>query len=64
MSILLLQGLAVCVALWVLWKYFRQIVVKSPLDNIPGPPTGSLLYGKFVLFLESYWQPHILIVTT
>ncbi|KAI0716897.1 cytochrome P450 [Earliella scabrosa] len=52
MSILLLQGLAVCVALWILWKYFRQIVVKSPLDNIPGPPTGSLLYGNLRQILD------------
>ena len=41
----LVQGVIICSATWVLWKFFRQWVVKSPLDNIPGPPPKSFLYG-------------------
>ena len=43
---LLLQGTVICSVSWLLWKYFRQLVVKSPLDNIPGPPSHSFLYGE------------------
>ncbi|RPD69471.1 cytochrome P450 [Lentinus tigrinus ALCF2SS1-7] len=42
-----LEVFVICSASWLLWKYFRQVVVKSPLDNIPGPPTGSFLYGNY-----------------
>lgn len=31
---------------WCLWKCFGQALVKSPLDNIPGPPRESFLYGE------------------
>ena len=44
------QAAAICAISWVLWKYFRQFFVKSPLDNIPGPPSGSWLYGKSQIF--------------
>ena len=43
---LLLQGTVICSVSWLLWKYFRQLVVKSPLDNIPGPSSHSFLYGE------------------
>ncbi|KAI0718780.1 cytochrome P450 [Cerioporus squamosus] len=52
MIALVLQGLAICSASWFLWKYFRQVVVKSPLDNIPGPPSGSFLYGNYKQILD------------
>ncbi|EJF60519.1 cytochrome P450 [Dichomitus squalens LYAD-421 SS1] len=41
-----LQVAVICTISWVLWKYFRQYFVKSPLDNIPGPSSGSWLYGN------------------
>ena len=41
----ILQALALCTILWVLWKYFRQVVVKFPLDNVPGPKAESFLWG-------------------
>ncbi|RPD74079.1 cytochrome P450 [Lentinus tigrinus ALCF2SS1-7] len=44
--LLLAQAAVICTISWILWKYFRQVVIKSPLDNIPGPPTGSFLYGN------------------
>ncbi|GJE97651.1 cytochrome P450 [Phanerochaete sordida] len=34
---------AVC---WVMWKVFREYIVRSPLDNIPGPPRGSFWSGN------------------
>ncbi|KAI0718774.1 cytochrome P450 [Cerioporus squamosus] len=49
---LLLQGAVICSASWLLWKYFRQLVVKSPLDNIPGPPPQSFLYGNLTQLLD------------
>lgn len=30
---------------WLLWKVFRNFVVKSPLDNLPGPPPASVWKG-------------------
>ncbi|KAI0760468.1 cytochrome P450 [Fomes fomentarius] len=42
----LLQGILICSVSWVLWKYFRQTVIPSPLDNIPGPPRESFRYGN------------------
>ena len=42
----LLEGVLICSVTWFLWKYFRQVFVKSPLDNIPGPPAKSFLYGE------------------
>ncbi|KAM5533780.1 hypothetical protein V8D89_012555 [Ganoderma adspersum] len=61
----LLQGAVICSVTWFLWKYFRQVFVKSPLDNLPGPPAESFLYGNlrqvldkngwgFLKSLESY----------
>ncbi|KAI0760478.1 cytochrome P450 [Fomes fomentarius] len=47
-----LQAVPICLVAWFFWKYFRQIVVKSPLDNIPGPPTKSFLYGNLRQLLD------------
>ena len=33
--------------LWVLWGALKQFVVRHPLDDIPGPPPQSYLWGKF-----------------
>ena len=33
-----------------LWKFFKQLVLSSPLDNIPGPPADSLVYGESANF--------------
>ncbi|KAI0648564.1 cytochrome P450 [Trametes meyenii] len=53
----LLQGLAICGASWFLWKYFRQIVVKSSLDNIPGPPSESFTWGNLSQILDRHAWP-------
>lgn len=39
----ILAGLGV---IWVLWKVFRGFLVKSPLDNIPGPTPTSWFKGR------------------
>ncbi|KAI0666644.1 cytochrome P450 [Trametes maxima] len=41
----LLQALAVCTTTWLLWKAIRRFVVKTDIDNIPGPESPSFLYG-------------------
>ncbi|PIL26721.1 cytochrome P450 [Ganoderma sinense ZZ0214-1] len=41
----LLQAVLICTSTWFLWKFFRQSVVRSNLDNIPGPPSPSFWYG-------------------
>ncbi|KAI0760494.1 cytochrome P450 [Fomes fomentarius] len=58
MLTILAQGLAICTLSWILWKYFRQILIGSPLDNIPGPPrAGSFLYGNLRQILnEDGWD--------
>ncbi len=33
-------------AAWLLWKLLRPYVMRSTLDNLPGPPSQSFLYGK------------------
>ncbi|EMD33549.1 hypothetical protein CERSUDRAFT_67761 [Gelatoporia subvermispora B] len=40
-----LEGAVICTATWLLWKVLRQFIVKSPLDNIPGPPPRSSWRG-------------------
>ncbi len=36
----------VCVLAWVLWEFLRRVVLKTPLDNIPGPPSNSIWTGN------------------
>lgn len=44
---LTVQASLLCMFLWVLWRALKQIVVRHPLDNIPGPPPQSYLWGTF-----------------
>ena len=46
MFTILLESALICAVTWTLWNYFRQMCVKSPLDNIPGPPSPSWMSGK------------------
>ena len=46
MPYLLLLASVFLAAVGLLWRYFKQLVLKSPLDNIPGPLSESFLYGK------------------
>ena len=36
------------------WKLLRQFIVKSTLDNLPGPPSQSFLFGYLFLILSPY----------
>ncbi|OBZ77377.1 hypothetical protein A0H81_02561, partial [Grifola frondosa] len=45
MIVLLLQSALICAVTWFLWKHFRHSIVKSPLDNIPGPRSQSFIHG-------------------
>ncbi|KAI0327588.1 cytochrome P450 [Cubamyces sp. BRFM 1775] len=46
MFTILLESALICAVTWTLWSYFRQMCVKSPLDNIPGPPSPSWMTGN------------------
>ncbi|KAI0659771.1 cytochrome P450 [Cubamyces menziesii] len=39
-------ALLVYCGLWVLWQALRRLVVRDVLDNLPGPPSPSFLYGN------------------
>lgn len=47
----------ICTLSWVLWKTLRNFVVKSSLDNIPGPPSTSMWKGVtvFTCSWSEYW---------
>lgn len=34
-----------------LWKVFKNYLLRSPLDQIPGPPSDSLLRGGLIYLL-------------
>ena len=46
MATSLVQLFVLSFVLRVLWKYFRQVFLRSPLDNLPGPPPEAFLSGK------------------
>ncbi len=45
MAISPLVALIGAIALVALWKLLREYIVRSPLDNLPGPQSGTLLLG-------------------
>lgn len=47
MTELLGQAFVLGGAAWLLWKLLRPYVVRSALDNLPGPPSHSFLYGEW-----------------
>lgn len=34
----------------VAWWFLKDLVHRSPLDNIPGPPSPSLVAGEYDIF--------------
>ncbi|KAH9857411.1 cytochrome P450 [Lenzites betulinus] len=46
------QSTALCGIVWLAWKCLKHVFNKSPLDNIPGLPRKSLLYGNLKQVLE------------
>jgi len=45
MLVLLVKAISLCAIPWFLWQIFKQFIAKSPLDNIPGPPSKSWWKG-------------------
>ncbi|KAI0754321.1 cytochrome P450 [Daedaleopsis nitida] len=51
------QVFATCSILLILWRVCRRFIVTSPLDNIPGPPSPSFLYGNLPqLLVRNGWN--------
>ncbi|KAI0091833.1 cytochrome P450 [Irpex rosettiformis] len=49
----------VALAAWLAWKLYRVCYAKSPLDNIPGPPSTSFWKGNIgSLFHRHAWDYH------
>ncbi|KAF8202143.1 cytochrome P450 [Pholiota molesta] len=65
MSLTFIQATGVFVAIWLLWKTLKQLVLKSPLDNIPGPPSESFWTGVFgKVFNNNAWAYHRYLANT
>ncbi|KAM5539995.1 hypothetical protein V8D89_006327 [Ganoderma adspersum] len=48
---------AASLALYFIWSLFRDFLVRSPLDKIPGPPSGSIISGNmFQIFNHNSWK--------
>lgn len=59
MLALILQGILLYGLSLACWRVFRQNVVKTSLDNIPGPPSPSFFKGNFrQLFAVHGWEFH------
>ncbi|KIM41638.1 hypothetical protein M413DRAFT_152589 [Hebeloma cylindrosporum] len=59
MLLLFANGVALYGVSWILWRLFHQFIVRSPLDNIPGPSSKSWLKGVFPqLFNAQAWDFH------
>ncbi|KAF8807043.1 cytochrome P450 [Phlegmacium glaucopus] len=53
------QAVIFCAISYVTWKVLRQFLVKSALDNLPGPPSQSFLFGVFPQFFSiKGWEFH------
>ena len=42
---MLLTLISIAAVVWLFGKLYRVFILASPLDSIPGPPSGSLLQG-------------------
>ncbi|KAI1790098.1 cytochrome P450 [Ganoderma leucocontextum] len=53
LTVLVASGLV----LYFMWRLVRNYFVSSPLDKIPGPPSGSIISGNlFQLFNHNGWE--------
>ncbi|KAI0370635.1 cytochrome P450 [Pilatotrama ljubarskyi] len=49
----------ICALSWLLWKILRSYVVGGVLDNLPGPPSPSFVYGNLKqLYDRRGWNFH------
>ncbi|KAI8974185.1 cytochrome P450 [Trametes punicea] len=47
----------VCAVLFVLWQILREYFVRSPVDNLQGPPSPSVLQGHITALFEAHgWK--------
>ncbi|KAJ8488429.1 hypothetical protein ONZ51_g3565 [Trametes cubensis] len=46
MALSLTATACVAILLYVVWLVFRDYVTRSPLDNVPGPPSSSFILGN------------------
>ncbi|GLB40230.1 putative cytochrome P450 family protein [Lyophyllum shimeji] len=59
MLALLLQCITLYVVSWTLWRILRRLIIKTDLDNLPGPPPASFLKGNFgKVFNPDAWAFH------
>ncbi|KAF8150633.1 cytochrome P450 [Crassisporium funariophilum] len=59
MLVVILRTAALCAVSWALWRILQSFVVKSALDNLPGPPSLSLFKGVFPqVFNINAWDFH------
>ncbi|RDB25854.1 Docosahexaenoic acid omega-hydroxylase CYP4F3 [Hypsizygus marmoreus] len=53
------QGLLLCFVSWGFSRLLRRLVIKTDLDNVAGPPSGSFIKGNFAqLFDVNGWKFH------
>ncbi|KAI0641561.1 cytochrome P450 [Trametes meyenii] len=57
MLTILLQSTLICAVTYSLWRYFRQWLVKDPLDNIPGPSSPSWMTGNLPQMFNKQGMP-------
>ncbi|TBU59775.1 cytochrome P450 [Dichomitus squalens] len=56
---------ASAIILHLLWRLVRNYLVKSPLDVIPGPPSGSIIGGNmYQMFEHNSWDFHDHLILT
>ncbi|KAJ3534433.1 hypothetical protein NM688_g7137 [Phlebia brevispora] len=47
-----IDAIVLVVAVWLLWKLLGKMLARSPLDNIPGPPSSSFLQGNMREYMD------------
>ncbi|KAI0768611.1 cytochrome P450 [Trametes elegans] len=50
-SLTLPQAALAVVAVYIVWTFARRFVVKTTLDNIPGPPSNSFIFGSIAQYM-------------
>ncbi|KAF9002265.1 cytochrome P450 [Cyathus striatus] len=59
MILMLINALILIPVIWVGWRYIKRYIFRDPLENIPGPPSSSLLKGNIhKVFNANAWQFH------
>ncbi|KAI0662508.1 cytochrome P450 [Cubamyces menziesii] len=57
------QAVLAALSLYVVWTLVRPFVVRTALDNIPGPPSASLLTGNVTQFMGRHcwvWRDELM----